>query len=83
METKFHDNQSIRDLKDVRGALSQMRYPEINTEIVNDRVFIVPPCNVSSNVCTYQGRNNKLLTPQEPPKLTGSKHAHTNLTIQY
>ena len=82
-ETKFHDHQSIRDLKDVRGALSQMRYPKINTEIVDYRVFIVPSCNVSSNVCTNQRHNNKLLTPQEPSKLTGSKHAHTNLTIQY
>ena len=47
-------------------SLCQMRYPERKTERVDDRVFIGPPCNVPSNVCNYQGCNNKLLK-REPP----------------
>ena len=70
-ETTFHDHQSVRNLKEVQGASCQTRYPESHTEIVDDRVFIVPPCNVSSNVCTYKGGNNKrlTLTHKEPPNL--------------
>ena len=73
-ETMFHDHQSVRNLKDVQGASCQTRYPERHIEIVDDRVFIVPPCNVSSNVCTYTGGNNKrltltLLNQKEPPNL--------------